>query len=101
MFLSGCETGAGQAWSSSFARGEDYATLATAFLYAGASNVVATLWRIEDQGAATFAVRFYYHLKRHSPTDALALAQRDLIRSDRYEAPYYWAGYRLAGASRS
>jgi CHAT domain-containing protein len=98
VFLSGCETGAGQAWSSSFARGEDYATLATAFLYSGASSVVATLWRIEDKGAAAFAARFYHHLEGHTPTEALALAQRDLIRSRRYAAPYYWAGYRLSGA---
>ena len=34
VFLSGCETGVGAAWSNQFARGEDYATLAQAFLYA-------------------------------------------------------------------
>jgi CHAT domain-containing protein len=98
VFLSGCETGAGQAWSSSFARGEDHVTLATTLLFAGASNVVATLWRIEDRGAATFAARFYHHLESHSPTEALALAQRDLIRSEHHAVPYYWAGYRLSGA---
>jgi hypothetical protein len=50
VFLSGCETGLGPAGSTSFARGEDYATLAQAVLYAGARNVVATLWRVEDDG---------------------------------------------------
>jgi CHAT domain-containing protein len=97
VFLSGCETGVGEAWSSGFARGEDYATLASAFLYSGAGSVVATLWRIDDRGAAELATRFYRHLRGRSPADALALAQRDLLRSGRYRRPYYWAGYRISG----
>jgi CHAT domain-containing protein len=97
VFLSGCETGIGEAWSSGFAHGEDYATLASAFLYAGAGSVVATLWRIDDRGAAELATRFYRHLRDRSPAEALALAQRDLLRSDRYSRPYYWAGYRISG----
>ncbi|HYO45675.1 MAG TPA: CHAT domain-containing protein [Gemmatimonadota bacterium] len=101
VFLSGCETGVGEAWSSGFARGEDYATLATAFLYAGAGSVVATLWRIDDRGAAELATRFYGHLRNRSPAEALALAQRDLLRSEAYRRPYYWAGYRISGDERS
>ena len=97
VFLSGCETGVGEAWSSGFARGEDYATLASAFLYAGAGSVVATLWRIDDRGAAELATHFYRHLQEGRPADALALAQRDLLRSDAYRRPYYWAGYRISG----
>jgi CHAT domain-containing protein len=97
VFLSGCETGVGEAWSSGFARGEDYATLASAFLYAGAGSVVATLWRIDDRGAAELATRFYWHLRENSPAEALTLAQRDLLRSDAYRKPYYWAGYRISG----
>jgi CHAT domain-containing protein len=101
VFLSGCETGVGEAWSSGFARGEDYATLASAFLYAGAGSVVATLWRIDDRGAAALATRFYRHLDRRAPAEALALAQRDLIRSRDFARPYYWAGYRISGAAAS
>ncbi|MGH7565641.1 MAG: CHAT domain-containing protein [Gemmatimonadota bacterium] len=101
VFLSGCETGVGEAWSSGFARGEDYATLASAFLYAGAGSVVATLWRIDDRGAAELATRFYHHLSERSPAEALALAQRDLLRSETYSRPYYWAGYRISGDGTS
>jgi len=97
VFLSGCETGMGEAWSSGFARGEDYATLASAFLYSGAGSVVATLWRIDDRGAAELATRFYQHLQDRSPAEALALAQRDLLGSEAYRRPYYWAGYRISG----
>ncbi|HUC34923.1 MAG TPA: CHAT domain-containing protein, partial [Gaiellaceae bacterium] len=55
VFLSGCETGLGPGASRRYSPGEDYATLAGAFLSAGAGQVVATLWAIPDSGAAVFA----------------------------------------------
>jgi tetratricopeptide (TPR) repeat protein len=97
VFLSGCETGLGLAGSTDFARGEDYATLAQAFLYAGARDVVATLWQVEDEGAAAFAAHFYGHLGATDPVMALADAQRDLLLHSRYSSPYYWAPYVIAG----
>ena len=100
VFLSGCETALGTAWASSFARREDYATLAQAFLFAGADNVVATLWRIDDRGGADFADTFYQHLGTASPPQALAAAQRAFIGNPRYAAPYYWAAYTTSGSGR-
>ena len=97
VFLSGCETGAGTAWSTSFAPGEDYATLAEAFLFAGARNVIATLWRIEDRGAATFAETFYENAQHAGPVEALAAAQRALIADKALASPYYWAAYVISG----
>ena len=98
VFLSGCETALGPAWSTSFERTEDYVTLAQAFLFAGAQNVVATLWRIEDRSAAELAGAFYRSLATKSPVEALAEAQRSLIRRDRYRRPYYWAAYVVSGS---
>jgi CHAT domain-containing protein len=97
VFLSGCETGVGASWFTQFARGEDYATLAQAFLYAGARNVAATLWPIGDKGAAVFAERFYGHFPALAPAEALAAAQREMLRDKRYASPYYWAGYQVFG----
>lgn len=97
VFLSGCETGVGSAWSTQFARGEDYATLAQAFLFAGARTVVATLWPIGDAGAAAFAERFYAGLRTRNPADALAAAQREMAKDPRYGSPYYWAAYQVFG----
>jgi CHAT domain-containing protein len=96
-FQSGCETGVGAAWSTGFARGVDYATLAQAFLYAGARNVLSTLWPIGDRGAAVFAGRFYAHLEALPPPEALAAAQRDLLRNPDFGRPFHWAGYLLSG----
>jgi len=101
VFLSGCETGAGIAGATHWSKGEDYATLAQAFLYAGTRDVIATLWKIEDDGAATFAGRFYTHLRASSPSDALALAQREMIRDSRFGAPYHWASYAISGEGLS
>ena len=98
VFLSGCETGLGTAGFTEFARGDDYATLARAFLFAGARNVIATLWRIEDEGAAEFARRFYEALETVEPAEALARAQRGMMSHAHYSKPYYWAGYGLSGA---
>jgi CHAT domain-containing protein/Tfp pilus assembly protein PilF len=97
VFLSGCDTGLGVAGSTEFVRGEDYATLAQAFLYAGARNVIATLWAVEDQGAADFAGQFYETMAASDPVEALAVAQRASLEDERYSAPYYWAAYQLAG----
>ncbi|HEX6048625.1 MAG TPA: CHAT domain-containing protein, partial [Gemmatimonadaceae bacterium] len=51
VFLSGCETSAAETWLDDAVRGSDHTTLAQALLYAGAGNVVGTLWRIDDAGA--------------------------------------------------
>jgi CHAT domain-containing protein/tetratricopeptide (TPR) repeat protein len=97
VFLSGCETGTGNAWATAFSPGEDFTTLGQAFLYAGAQSVVATLWRIEDDAAAAFAERFYASLQRSNAPEALADAQRAMIRDPRYASPFDWAAYTVSG----
>jgi CHAT domain-containing protein/tetratricopeptide (TPR) repeat protein len=101
VFLSGCETGAGAAGSTPWSTGEDYATLAQAFLYAGTRDVIATLWTIQDNGASEFAGRFYRYLRTSSASDALALAQRETIRDAQFSSPYYWASYVISGEGLS
>ncbi len=98
IYLSGCETGVGAAWSNSFRRNQDYATLSQALLFAGAQNVIATLWRIDDAGGSVFAQRFYRALRNNDVIDALAIAQRQMLLDARYAAPRYWAGYTASGS---
>jgi CHAT domain-containing protein len=98
VFLSGCETSAVQEWMNDPVRGTDHSSLAQALLYAGAENVVGTLWRIEDEGAAVFAERFYRALQRHDPRAAMVQAQREMADDARYADPYYWASYVLSGS---
>jgi CHAT domain-containing protein len=96
VFLSGCET-ARVATLSPYEGGDEYSGLAQALQHAGIRNVIATAWRIEDRAAARFAERFYEHLARAAPAEALAAAQRDLLRSDRWSDPRFWASYQLSG----
>jgi CHAT domain-containing protein len=98
VYLSGCETAAGSSGTTAFRRGQDYATLSQAMLFAGADNVVATLWRIDDAGASVFAARFYEALKSGDLISALAAAQRRMIADPRYSVPRYWAAYTLSGS---
>jgi CHAT domain-containing protein/tetratricopeptide (TPR) repeat protein len=98
VYLSGCETALGPATATRFDRGEDYSTLAQSLLYAGAENVLATLWRVEDRSAAVLAGYFYEELEEVALPKALARAQRRMIAHPEFGAPFYWAGYRLNGA---
>jgi CHAT domain-containing protein/tetratricopeptide (TPR) repeat protein len=100
VFLSGCETGRGLSGATIYNQGEDYATLARAFLYAGAGNVVSTLWPVQDEGAGLFAREFYRGLRRHDPAEALSAAQRSFLRRDEFTDPYHWAGYLLSGSGQ-
>ena len=97
VFLSGCETALGGAWATGFDTGEDFTTLAQTLLYAGAGNVVATLWRIDDAGASEFASRFYGALRERGVVEALARTQREMLADSRFRSPYYWAAYDATG----
>jgi CHAT domain-containing protein len=53
VFLNACQVGSANKMLG------DYAGLAEAFLYAGASGVVAPLWSVKDRLAREIALRFY------------------------------------------
>ncbi len=96
VFLSGCETGLGAAGADPFAQDADEGSLAQALLVAGVGQVVATLWRVSDAGAAGLAERFYGRLQSGAtPEEALSLAQRGMIPA---RGGYTWAAYTITGA---
>jgi CHAT domain-containing protein len=98
VVLSGCETAIGEDWTGDPTRPSGLTTLAHAFLQAGALNVVATLWRVDDRGSEQL-VRAFYERNGVDDAEALAQAQRSLIRNARYASPYYWAGYVIVGGA--
>jgi CHAT domain-containing protein len=67
-------------------------------LYAGARNVIATLWRIDDVAAAEFAKHFYEAARGAGYAEAIAEAQRKLMDDSRYRSPYFWAAYQVSGS---
>jgi CHAT domain-containing protein len=93
--LSGCETGL-----SLSGGGDEQLGLGRAFLAAGASSLVMSLWPVEDNATNELMQLFYHNLlKGESKAQALRDAQCNLLhRSDSiYIHPYFWAAFRLVG----
>jgi len=68
--LSACETGL-----SKVANGDDLVGLTRGFLYAGASSIVASLWKVDDLATAHLMIRFYRGMQKTDRLDALRGAQ--------------------------
>jgi CHAT domain-containing protein/Tfp pilus assembly protein PilF len=94
IVLSACKTGLGQ-----MLKGEGLIGLTRGFMHAGSPRVVASLWRVEDLGTSELMKRFYQHMARGNmaPPSALRQAQIELLRSKRWNSPYFWAGFVLQG----
>jgi CHAT domain-containing protein/Tfp pilus assembly protein PilF len=93
VVLSACETGLGKD-----VRGEGLLGLVRGFMYAGASAVVASTWKVDDRATRELMERFYRaYFGGKSPAAALREAQISLRDTDRFRAPYYWAGFELQG----
>jgi CHAT domain-containing protein len=102
VVLSACETALGSGALSDVPEGDDWVGLTRAFLHAGASRVVATLWAVSDAASATLMEQFYRERSRgRSEGEALALAQRNLLGDQRIAHPFYWAGVVLVGEDGS
>jgi len=101
VVLSACETALGAGAHTDAPAGDDWVGLTRAFLAAGADNVVASLWRVEDLATAELMESFYRELGERAPLiDALATAQRTLIQDSNAAHPFYWAGFSLVGEAR-
>jgi CHAT domain-containing protein len=74
-------------------------SLTRAFLHAGAANVVATLWPVDDWATAGLMEEFYReYVPPADAARALAVAQRALLAAPATSNPFYWAGFVAAGA---
>ncbi|HEX8986161.1 MAG TPA: CHAT domain-containing protein [Bryobacteraceae bacterium] len=83
--------------------GEGLVGFAWAFLRAGARNVVAGLWDVNDRSTAEMMSRLYRQIAAGSPLpDALRTSKLALIHEGgAYAKPYYWAPFQLyTGACR-
>lgn len=81
--------------------GEGLVGLAWAFLHAGADNVVAALWEVNDAATPDLMDRFYEKLAGGAdPATALRDAKLSLVRrKDVYANPLFWAPFLLYGSS--
>lgn len=93
--LSACETGLGK-----YAKGEGMIGLSRALFYAGADNIMVSLWTVSDQSAQLF-MQYFYTDFQPDRMQTLAFASREaklkLLQSAEYNTPYHWAAFILIG----
>jgi CHAT domain-containing protein/Tfp pilus assembly protein PilF len=96
VVLSGCETALGRAID-----GEGLLGLSNAFLRAGASSVVASLWRVPDTSSAYLMRAFYRALVDDGASieEALRTAQSKVRSQPRWADPYFWAGFEVVSVT--
>ena len=94
VVLSACRTGLGKE-----IRGEGLVGLTRGFMYAGATTVVASLWKVDDEATSELMKRFYTEMlqNRKTPDEALRIAQNSIRQNPRWSAPHNWAGFTLQG----
>jgi len=87
--LSACQTGLGKTVD-----GEGVLGLTRAFLYAGARDVLCSLWPVSDESTKKLMETFYADwLKGKSTEEALQTAQLALLKDKATAAPFYWAAF--------
>jgi CHAT domain-containing protein len=89
--LSACETGLGKVLN-----GDDLVGLTRGFLYARSSNVVASLWQVDDLATANLMKRFYTNLKSGMGKRE-ALRQAQINTRSEFAHPFFWAAFFLTG----
>lgn len=94
VVLSACETGLGANVS-----GEGLVGLTRGFMYAGARQVVVSLWRVDDEATSELMKIFYQQMLLHHlrPAAALRAAQIAIWKQPRWRAPYYWGAFVIQG----
>ena len=95
VVLSGCDTGRG-----SLKPGEELVGWSRAFLHAGASSVLATLWPIDDAASEALMTSFHRHFRQGlSSVESLRAAQREIAKEEHWKSSYFWASFTLMGDS--
>jgi CHAT domain-containing protein/Tfp pilus assembly protein PilF len=97
VVLSACQTGLGKE-----VKAEGLIGLTRGFLYAGASRVVASLWKVDDVATSELMAAFYRGMLQEgeTPSGALRQAQLEIQKHKNWANPYYWAAFTLQGEWR-
>ncbi|MFY0607779.1 MAG: CHAT domain-containing protein [Cyclobacteriaceae bacterium] len=94
--LSACETGLGK-----IEKGEGIIGLSRSLMYAGAKNMMVSLWQVSDASTSQLMIEFYrqhlHHSSNMSFADDLRKAKLMLLKDETYSDPYYWAPFILIG----
>jgi CHAT domain-containing protein len=89
--ISACRSAGARQYS-----GEGLVGFSWAFLQAGARNVIAGLWDVNDRSTALLMSRLYEELERgKAPAQALRAAKLAFLENPVYRKPYHWAPFEL------
>tara|TARA_R110002096_G_scaffold137208_2_gene290336 strand:- start:2897 stop:5452 length:2556 start_codon:yes stop_codon:yes gene_type:complete len=93
VVLSACETGIGKLY-----KGEGAMSIARGFQYAGAQNLLFSLWQINDLSTSQIMQKFYKNFnKHHSAFFANNESKVDYLKnesiSNAKKSPYYWSAF--------
>ncbi|HEX3247808.1 MAG TPA: CHAT domain-containing protein [Pyrinomonadaceae bacterium] len=98
--LSACQTARG--WVGA---GEGVIGMSWALFVAGVPTIVASQWKVDSASTTSLMIDFHRRLtmRRANPrlkeakAEALRQASLQLLRSERYRHPFYWAGFVMIG----
>ena len=91
VILSACETSLGY-----LDAGEGVYGLQRAFRAAGASSIITSLWKVDDNATKDFMIIFYQHyLKTKDKSAAYIMAQKTI--KEKYIHPYFWGAFVMVG----
>jgi len=96
VVLSACETAAGE-----LRRGEGVMSTARAFSFAGARNLITTLWKVSDSKATDLMSLYYQELQYGKKKDlALREAKQAYVASNSHHLahPFFWASFISIGS---
>lgn len=98
VVLSACETGIGKLY-----KGEGAMSIARGFQFAGAQNLLFSLWKVNDYTTSVFMADFYKNIKNNvSYFEANTNAKLDFLNNksipNAKKSPYYWSSFVYYGS---
>ena len=90
--LSACETGKAEA-----TYGNELLGMMRALLYAGATTLVLSYWKVDSASTALWMETFYRAAHTQPASEAARLALAAVKRRPEYSHPYYWGAFMLIG----
>jgi len=91
VVLSACETGMGK-----LVAGEGLMAMTRGFLYSGASNIVFSMWKVQDKETAELMIDFYKEiLDGNSYSESLRNAKLRMIENPNTSFPVFWSSFLL------
>jgi CHAT domain-containing protein len=101
VVLSACETGIGKLYKA-----EGAMSVARGFQFAGAQNLLFSLWKVNDYTTSVFMTDFYKNVKNDVPyfeanADAKIAFLNDKSIPNAKKSPYYWSSFVYYGSLSS